>query len=113
MLTAASIFLLITNQSVGFHASIYGKILALGFVILASGYLIFYIYKKELKAIKLCFWFCLLQIITIESESLTIGLSYGVKVAAIFEIGEAIITINILALFTLLFVGKVLSGQKV
>lgn len=112
LLAAASIFVLITKIDVGLHGSIYGKILASGLVILASTYLIFHIYKKEMKAVKLCFWFSLLQIITVESELVTIGLSYGAKVGAVFEIGEAIITINILALLTLLFVGKITSGQK-
>ena len=107
-----SIFVLITNQDVGLQASIYGKVLASALVILTSAYLIFHTYKKEMKAVKLCFWFCLLQIITVESESVTIGLSYGAKVGAVFELGEAIITINILALLTLLFVGKIIGGQK-
>ena len=112
LLAAVSIFVLITNQDVGLQASIYGKVLASALVILTSAYLIFHTYKKEMKAVKLCFWFCLLQIITVESESVTIGLSYGAKVGAVFELGEAIITINILALLTLLFVGKIISGQK-
>ena len=112
LLAAVSIFVLITNQDVGLQASIYGKVLASALVILTSTYLIFHTYKKEMKAVKLCFWFCLLQIITVESESVTIGLSYGAKVGAVFELGEAIITINILALLTLLFVGKIISGQK-
>ena len=112
MLAASSIFVLITNQGLGLHASAYGKVLASSLVIFTSAYLLFQIYTKDMKAIKLCFWFCLLQIITVESESLTIGLSYGAKVGAIFELGEAIITINILALLTLFFVGKIISGQK-
>ena len=112
LLAAVSIFVLITNQDVGLQASIYGKVLASALVILTSTYLIFHTYKKEMKAVKLCFWFCLLQIITVESESVTIGLSYGAKVGAVFELGEAIITINILALLTLLFVGKIISGKK-
>ena len=112
LLAAVSIFVLITNQDVGLQASNYGKVLASALVILTSAYLIFHTYKKEMKAVKLCFWFCLLQIITVESESVTIGFSYGAKVGAVFELGEAIVTINILALLTLLFVGKIISGQK-
>lgn len=113
LLAAVSIFVFITNQDLGLYASFYGKVLASSLVIFASAYLLFQIYTKDMKAIKLCFWFCLLQIITVESESLTIGLSYGAKVGAIFEVGEAVITINILALLTLLFVGKVMSCQNV
>jgi hypothetical protein len=112
LVAVTSIFLLLTNQDIGLQVSNYGKVVVSVFVVLASAYLIFHIYKKEMRALKLCFWFCLLQIITIESESLTIGLSYGAKVGAVFEIGLAIVTINVLALLILLFTGKIIRGQK-
>ncbi len=111
-MAAMSIVLLFTNQGFGLSAANFGKVMASGFVVLASFYLIFHLYKKEMKALKLCFWFCLLSIISIESESFSIGLNYGVTVGTVFEIGTAIVTINILALLALFFTGKIMLGQK-
>ncbi len=112
LMAAISIYLLLFNQDGVLHFSNYGKAIISGFMVLANAYLIFYLHKREMIALKLCFWFCLLQIITIESESLAIGLNYGVKIGAVFEIGVAIVSINILALLTLFFVGKIIRGQK-
>jgi len=104
--------LLLISDSGELNTFNYGKAVISGFVLFISAYLGFYLYKKEMKALKLCFWFCLLQIITIESETVSIGLNYGAKIGAVFEVDVAIVTINILALLTLLFTGKVIRGQK-
>ncbi len=112
LVSTISVFLLLTNESLGLHVSNYGNAIISVFVVLASIYLIIHLHKKEIKALKLCFWFCLLQVVTIESELLTIGLSYGVKIGAVWEIGTAIVTINILALLTLFFVNNIIRGQK-
>ena len=107
-----SIFLLLTGESTGLYAANYGKAIITALVIFASSYLIFHLYKKRIRALKLCFWFCILQIVTIESELLAIGLNYGAKIGAVLEIGNAIVTINILALLTLFLVGNIIRGQK-
>jgi len=107
-----SIYLVLFNQDSVLHISNYGKAIISGFMVLANGYLIFYLHKREMMALKLCFWFCLLQIVTIESESLAIGLNYGVKIGAVFEIGVATVSINFLALLTLFFVDRIIRGQK-
>ncbi len=112
LLAAISIYWLFINESGELYALSYGKAIIQCFVLLISAYLVFHLYKGEMKALKLSFWFCLLQIITIESETLTIGLNYGAKIGAVFEIGAAIVTIDVLALLTLLFIGKIIRGQK-
>ncbi len=81
-------------------------------MVLANAYLVFHIYKREMIALKLCFWFSLLNVITIESESLFIGLNYGAKIGAVFEVGVAIITVNILALLTLFLAVRIIRGQR-
>jgi len=111
-MAAISIYLLLFNQDNVLHFSNYGKAIISGFMLLTNAYLIISLHKREMIALKLCFWFCLLQVITIESESFAIGLNYGAKIGAVFEIGIAIVTVNILALLTLFFVGKIIRGQK-
>ena len=90
-----SIYLLVFNQAGVFHISHYGKVIISIFVVCANAYLLFTVHQRKMQALTLCFWFYLLQIGTIESESLSIGLFYGVKMGTIFDIGETQVSINI------------------
>ena len=107
-----SIYLLVFNQAGVFHISHYGKVIISIFVVCANAYLLFTVYQRKMQALTLCFWFYLLQIGTIESESLSIGLFYGVKMGTIFDIGVTQVSINIFALLTLFFTAKIMRGQK-
>jgi len=75
-------------------------------------YLIWKLRHPQIKTLKLCFGFCLLQIVAIESNIFTFTLSNGAKVGAVFEIGSALITIDFLALLILFLIGKVIKTYE-
>ena len=112
LMAAISIFLLLTSQGSGQQFDNYIKALLSGVVLLAASYLIFRLHKKEIKALKLCYWFCLLQLITIENDNLMLGLTFGAKIGAVWQPGQTLVTLNLLALLTLLLVSRIQRGLK-
>jgi|GEM_PF-1164881 len=112
LVAAISIFLLLTKQGAGLPLDNDIKTLLSGFVLLAASYLIFGLFKKEIKALKACYWFCLLQLITIENDNLILGLTFGAKVGAVWQLGQTLVTLNLLPLLTLLLVSRILRGLK-
>ena len=70
-------------------------------IVIASIFIIIHLNKSSLLALKLCFWFCLLQLITIEYNGLTFGFSYGLTVGGVFMLEHITLSINFLALLAL------------
>lgn len=112
LIAVTSTYLMLFNHNSAWNISYLSKVIITCFVVFANVYLIFYVYKRQAKALKLCAWFCLLSLVTIESELFSVGLIYGVKFGTVFEIGQAMVSINILALVTLFLLYRIINGQK-
>jgi len=73
-------------------------------------YLLWQFRRPQIKTLKLCFGLCLLQVVAIESDIFTFSLTNGAKVGAAFEVGNALITLDFLALLMLFLVSRMIKA---
>jgi len=73
-------------------------------------YLLWQFRRPQIKTLKLCFGLCLLQVVAIESDIFTFSLTNGAKVGAAFEVGNALITLDFLALLMLFLISRMIKA---
>ncbi len=61
-------------------------------------YFAYLIYKRSLRALKLCLWLYGLQIIGFETENWALSLNFGMNVSMSFVYNSTLVTINLLAI---------------
>ena len=111
--SANSAYLIFNGMSGQFSVLPIYKLLVSAMVCCFGGYLIYMICSRSLFAFKFCFWFSLLQLLTLENDFLAIGLNFKTKVGAVFEFNGLVVSLNVLALlvFIMTIKLKVLSKE--
>ncbi|WP_341937449.1 hypothetical protein [Marinimicrobium sp. C2-29] len=71
---------------------------ALGLMLALNTYFAYLIYKRSLRALKLCLWLYGLQIIGFETENWALSLNFGMNVSMSFVYNSTLVTINLLAI---------------
>lgn len=110
--TALSIYLEFSNYINNSLTLSYSQVIFSIFILWLCIYLMLQLRRVNMKILNLCFWFCLLQTVTIKNDIFTFSLNYGAKVGAAFEIGNTVITINFLALLALFLIRKMIHTLK-
>ncbi|MDQ2077118.1 hypothetical protein [Marinimicrobium sp. ABcell2] len=94
----------------------YALVTALGLMLVLNTYFAYLIYKRSLKALKLCLWLYGLQIIGFETENWALSLNFGMNVSVSWMYKSTEVTINLLAIviFVVIFLAyrSVRSANK-
>ncbi|MES2604861.1 MAG: hypothetical protein V4603_07980 [Pseudomonadota bacterium] len=77
---------------------------ALSLMLLLNTYFAYLIYKRSLRALKLCLWLYGLQIIGFETDSWAFSLNFGMNVSVGWTYGSTAITLNLLAIAIFAFI---------
>jgi len=89
----------------------YALAAALSLMLALNTYFAYLIYKRSIKALKLCFWLYGLQIIGFETENWALSLNFGMNVSVSFVHNSTLVTINLLAI--VIFVVILLAYRSV
>jgi len=110
--TVVSLYLKVSPNVSDIQTINYLPIIASFFILFCYVYLIWRLIKNDIKALKLCFFFCLLQIVTFKTEVFSIGTNFGAKIGATFIVGSNTVTIDFLTLIIFFLVTKILIASN-
>jgi len=104
LLAITSLIYILPGEFEAGQALTYWKGIATFCVVLVNIYLIASLYKRNQNVLNICLWVSILQMITIESENIAIGLTFGAKAGAVFEFDTTLVSLNLLPILTVVFI---------
>lgn len=103
--------LFITDASI-FQAILNAKTISTIFVLISNLLLMIFVLKKHINGLFYTLWFSLIQILTFETQALSLRLNFGYVTGLVLEFEWGKLTINVIALFIFTFAFLALKEQK-
>ncbi|PTP56832.1 hypothetical protein CWO01_23840 [Vibrio splendidus] len=88
---------------------ILGMVILLLGMLLTSIYFSYAVYNKNLRVLKLCYLLYALQLVGFETDSYALSLTFGLKFFVNFNVGNIMLSINLMAIAIMFLVYKSLQ----